>query len=80
MSLTPQSIDRCDICGRFNVHPATRQTLGLFHGDQGKIATSVCLDCIKRFGFRPIVQVSPDRYAKLLDLADKGMAVRDVAA
>ena len=69
MSLVPQSIELCDICGKLRVEPSTRQTIILCHGNQGKIATSVCLDCIKRFGFKPIVTVSPEYYSQLLDAA-----------
>lgn len=78
MSLAPQSIDMCDICGKLRVDAATRQTIILVHGNQAKIADSVCLDCIKRFGFKPIVTVTPEYYEKLLDAADRGMAVREV--
>lgn len=77
MSLVPQSIEQCDICGKLRVEPSTRQTIILCHGNQGKIADSVCLDCIKRFGFKPIVTVSPEYYSQLLDAADRGMAVKE---
>lgn len=78
MSLVPQSIEQCDICGKLRVDAATKQTIILCHGNQGKIADSVCLDCIKRFGFKPIVTVTPEYYEKLLDAADRGMAVKEV--
>ena len=78
MSLVHQSIELCDICGKLRVEPSTRQTIILCHGNDAKRATSVCLDCIKRFGFKPIVTVSPEYYEKLLDAADRGMAVREV--
>lgn len=77
MSLAPQSIEQCDICGKLRVDAATKQTIILCHGNQGKIADSVCLDCIKRFGFKPIVTVTPEYYEKLLDAADHGMAVKE---
>ena len=60
------------------VDAATKQTIILCHGNQAKRATSVCLDCIKRFGFKPIVTVTPEYYEKLLDAADRGMAVKEV--
>jgi hypothetical protein len=78
MSLAPQSIELCDICGKLRVDAATKQTIILVHGNDAKRATSVCLDCIKRFGFKPIVTVTPEYYEKLLDAADRGMAVREV--
>lgn len=77
MSLAPQSIDQCDICGKLRVDAATKQTIILVHGNDAKRATSVCLDCIKRFGFKPIVTVTPEYYEKLLDAADRGMAVKE---
>ena len=78
MSLAPQSIELCDICGKLRVDAATKQTIILVHGNDAKRATSVCLDCIKRFGFKPIVTVTPEYYEKLLDAADRGMAVKEV--
>lgn len=78
MSLAPQSIDACDICGKLRVDAATRQTIILVHGNDAKKADSVCLDCIKRFGFKPIVTVAPEYYEKLLDDADRGWAVKAV--
>ena len=78
MSLAPQSVELCDICGKLRVDAATKQTIILCHGNQAKRATSVCLDCIKRFGFKPIVTVTPEYYEKLLDAADRGMAVKEV--
>lgn len=78
MSLVPQSIEQCDICGKLRVDAATKQTIILVHGNDAKLATSVCLDCIKRFGFKPIVTVTPEYYEKLLDAADRGMAVKEV--
>lgn len=78
MSLVPQSIELCDICGKLRVDAATKQTIILVHGNDAKRATSVCLDCIKRFGFKPIVTViSPEYYSQLLDAADRGMAVKE---
>lgn len=77
MSLAPQSIELCDICGKLRVDAATKQTIILVHGNQAKRATSVCLDCIKRFGFKPIVTVTPEHYERLLDAADRGMAVKE---
>ena len=34
MSLVPQSIEPCDICGKLRVEPSTRQTIILCHGNQ----------------------------------------------
>lgn len=33
MSLVPQSIEQCDICGKLRVEPSTRQTIILCHGN-----------------------------------------------
>ena len=77
MSLVPQSIEPCDICGKLRADAATKQTIILVHGNDAKRATSVCLDCIKRFGFKPIVTVTPEHYERLLDDADRGMAVKE---
>ena len=38
---------------------------------------SLAPQCIKRFGFKPIVQVIPEHYTQLLDAADKSLAIRE---
>ena len=78
MSLVPQSLELCDICGKLRVDAATKQTIILCHCNDAKRDTIVCLDCINRFGFKPIVTVSPEYYSQLLDAADRGMAVKEV--
>ncbi|MDF7665710.1 hypothetical protein [Bifidobacterium sp. ESL0745] len=65
-SFVTQDLEPCDLCGR-NFSSGLLRPVVLVHGDQAKRASSVCLQCLGRLGFRDTSTVETSAW---LDWAD----------
>ncbi|MDF7641740.1 hypothetical protein PT279_09105 [Bifidobacterium sp. ESL0784] len=56
----------CDLCGQ-HCSSCDMQRCTIIHGDKPVYVTSVCPQCIKRFGFEPVQCVSAKAWQKWAD-------------
>lgn len=65
-SMITQDMGRCDICGRYCLRALTQQVV-VVYGDQAKVASSVCAECMHRMRFKPQRVLDEDEYQRLTD-------------
>lgn len=65
-SMLPQTQGTCDLC-QGGYLKALGSSCFIIYADQGKLAGSVCPECMHRMGFRPMRVLPLASYARMVD-------------